>query len=121
VSGVRRYQLLRPRRPGALGGPEFRGGHGQSHQALTGLTGQGPFSAEIEANPELATVLSSFDQIDYLYRFLIVAVYGTVIVLSVVFQGLNALYYFTRGKHIEAYVRETPGWVLDLQRMTTPS
>jgi hypothetical protein len=45
-------------------------------------------------------------------------VYGTVIVLSIIFQGLTACYYFTRRKYVEAYVRETPQWVLDVQRMT---
>ncbi len=87
---------------------------------FTCLTGAGPFAAEIEANPEIAAVLGSLDEFDYLYKVLVVAVYGTVIVLSAVFQGLNALYYFTRRKHVEAYVQETPDWVLDLQRMTTP-
>ena len=63
--------------------------------------------------------LGSLDEFDYLYKVLVVAVYGTVIVLSAIFQGLNAFYYFTRRKHVEAYVQETPDWVLDLQRMTT--
>ena len=87
---------------------------------LTGLTGAGPFAAEMEANPEIAAALGPLDEFDYLYKVLVVAVYGTVIVLSAIFQGLNALYYFTRRKHVEAYVQETPDWVLDVQRMTTP-
>ena len=87
---------------------------------FTGLTGAGPFAAEIKANPEIAAALGSLDEFDYIYKILVVAVYGTVIVLSVIFQGLNALYYFTRRKHVEAYVQETPDWVLDVQRMTTP-
>lgn len=87
---------------------------------FTGLTGAGPFAAEMEANPEIAAALGSLDEFDHLYKVLVVAVYGTVIVLSTIFQGLNALYYFTRRKHVEAYVQETPDWVLDVQRMTTP-
>ncbi len=86
---------------------------------FTGLNGAGPFAAEIEANPEIAATIGSLDGIDHLYKVFVVAVYGTVIVLSTIFQGLNALYYFTRRKHIEAFVHETPGWVLDVQRMTT--
>ncbi len=85
---------------------------------FTGLTSAGPFSAELAAKPELAGALGSLDQFDDLYKFLVVALYGMVIVLSVVFQGLNALYYFSRRKHVEAYVRETPEWVLDVRRMT---
>ena len=47
------------------------------------------------------------------------ALYGSVIALSVIFQGGNALYYFTRRKHVEAYVAETPAWIRDLQSGTT--
>ncbi len=85
---------------------------------LTSLTSADPFVAEVAANPELA---GSLNQFDHLYKDLVVTVYGTVIVLSVIFQGLNALYYFTRRKHVEAYVQETPEWVLDLQHIMTPS
>lgn len=86
---------------------------------FTGLTGAGPFAAEIEANPEIEAALGSLDEFDYLYKVLVVAVYGTVIALTAIFQGLNAVYYFTRRKHVEAYLQETPAWVLDVQRMTT--
>ena len=85
---------------------------------FTGLTGEGPFAKQLAAQPELGQVLGSLDQFDYIYKLIVVAVYGTVIVLSAVFQGGNAAYYFTRRKHIEAYLRETPAWVLDVQRVT---
>jgi hypothetical protein len=42
-----------------------------------------------------------------------------VIALSAIFQGLNAVYYFTRRKHIEAYLQETPAWVQEIERMTS--
>jgi hypothetical protein len=87
---------------------------------FAGLTGAGPFAGEMQTNPELAGALGSLSQFDEFYKVLVVAVYGTVIVLSVIFQGLNALYYFTRRKHVEAYVQETSEWVLDLQQMMTP-
>ncbi|MBC8873680.1 MAG: hypothetical protein H8E44_29940 [Planctomycetes bacterium] len=88
---------------------------------FVGLTSAGPFAAEMEAEPELANALGSLGEFDYLYKVLVVAIYGTVIVLSAIFQGLNAFYYFTRRKHVEAYVQTTPEWVLDVQRMTTPA
>ena len=47
------------------------------------------------------------------------AFYGTVIALSVIVQGLTAAYYFTRRKHVEACLRDTPAWALDVERMTT--
>ena len=45
-------------------------------------------------------------------------VYSTVIVVTGIFQGLNARYYFVRAARIREYVRDTPKWVLDLQRST---
>ena len=82
-----------------------------------GLSSAGPFAAEAAANPELAATIGSLHEFDALYRFLVVTMYGLVIFLSAIFQGLNAGYYFTRRKHVVAYVRETPAWVLDLQRV----
>jgi hypothetical protein len=43
-------------------------------------------------------------------------VYVAVIGLTVVFQGLNARYYFVRIARLREYLKETPSWVLDLQR-----
>lgn len=84
----------------------------------TGLSSAGPFAAELAAKPELAATLGPLDQFDDLYKILVVAIYGLGIFFSVVFQGLNALYYFSRRKHVESYVRDTPAWVLEVQRMT---
>ncbi len=83
-----------------------------------GLTSEDPFLAELKANPEIQAVFGSPVELDQTYRLLVVAFYGAVIVLSVVFQGLSALYYFSRRKYVEAYLRDTPEWVLDLQRLT---
>lgn len=84
-----------------------------------GLTSEGPFSAEMKAKPELQAVFDSPAELDQVYRLLVMAVYGTVIVVSIVFQGLNALYYFSRRKHVDAYLNDTPDWVLDLQRLNS--
>jgi len=43
-------------------------------------------------------------------------VYVGVIAITGIFQGMMARYYFKRIPMVEAYVRETPDWVLDLQR-----
>jgi hypothetical protein len=42
--------------------------------------------------------------------------YGLVLIGSVLMQGLTAVYYFTRARHMRAYLRETPEWVVELQR-----
>ena len=68
---------------------------------------------EIEGLEELAGITGD------LITNLTVTVYGIVILLSVLFQGLNAVYYFRRVKPVEEYVRDTPPWIVDLQRSTS--
>jgi hypothetical protein len=50
---------------------------------------------------------------------LVVWGYAAVIVLSILAQGLNARYYFRRIDQLQAYLRDTPGWVVELQRATS--
>lgn len=49
-------------------------------------------------------------------RAAVTAVYVGVIVGTLIFQGLNARYYFKRGPMMDAYLAETPDWVVALQR-----
>jgi hypothetical protein len=88
-------------------------------QLWTGLSGPSPLAAELEAQPELGEALGSLDEVDSLYRSVVIAFYGLVVALTVVVQGLNAVYYFTRRKHVAACLRDTPGWVLDLERLAS--
>jgi hypothetical protein len=52
-------------------------------------------------------------------RSLTVIVYLGLIGTTVIFQGLNARYYFVRVKRVEAYLRRTPEWIVELQRTVT--
>ena len=45
------------------------------------------------------------------------SVYGMAILLTLLFQGLNARYYFARVRMLAEYLRETPDWIVDLQRI----
>jgi hypothetical protein len=87
---------------------------------FTGLTRPNPLAAELAANPDLAAVLGSTDGFDVLYRQVVVGFYGIVIVLSAIFQGANAVYYFTRRKHVEQYRRETAMPIGNVRRATIP-
>ncbi len=68
--------------------------------------------------PELRQLGPSFDLISDFYVEISLAVYGIVLVVSVLYQGGNALYYFTRRRLVIAYVNETEPWVIKLQRST---
>ena len=50
---------------------------------------------------------------------LTLTVYGAVILLSLLIQGLNARYYFARTKLVHDYLNATPAWIIDLQRSTS--
>jgi len=72
-----------------------------------------PYADVMAREPMLVGSLGSLDR---WYRMLSLAIYGGLIVGTALFQGLNAAYYFTRRKHVVAYLRDTPEWVVQLQR-----
>lgn len=53
---------------------------------------------------------------DELVQSLVTTLYVSVIVATIIFQGLNARYYWVRIARLEAYLAETPQWVVDVQR-----
>jgi hypothetical protein len=53
------------------------------------------------------------DELNRLYYWVL---YGLLIIGTVVAQGLAALYYGSRAKYLKAYLRDTPQWVVDLQK-----
>ncbi len=76
---------------------------------------------QIVSDPMTATkgLEAITDSFGPLVTNLALAVYGTVIVLTALFQGLNARYYFVRIERVEDYLRETPGWIVEIQRSTS--
>ena len=81
-----------------------------------GFTGAGPLAKEIQQYPQLQSALGSAAELKQLYQMVVLAIYSAVIALSVVFQGFNAFYYFTRQILVRDYLRETPGWIVEMQR-----
>jgi hypothetical protein len=77
------------------------------------LSGGGAFAAYKATDPELAQALLPFDG---LARTVSVILYGSIIAIAFFAQGGMALYYFTRGKHIDAYLAQTPPWIIDMQK-----
>jgi hypothetical protein len=45
-----------------------------------------------------------------------IVIYGAVIAGSVMTQGLAALYYFLHRRTMREYIRQTPPWIIQLQR-----
>jgi hypothetical protein len=65
---------------------------------------------------EVSELLAMLGESEDLVQTLTLIVYTAVIGATVVFQGLNAWYYFARRGMIEAYLRETPQWIVELRR-----
>jgi hypothetical protein len=76
------------------------------------------YSALTNPIPQIEELEAVLGATQDLVTSLTVAVYGVVIVLTLVFQGLNARYYFARIKLVRGYLEETPAWIVDLQRAT---
>jgi hypothetical protein len=83
------------------------------------FTSIGSFAAELHTKPELEAALGSLRGFDELYRRFVVGFYGTVIVLSAIFQGVTAFYYFTRRKHVDTYLQKTPAWAQEIRLATS--
>jgi hypothetical protein len=66
-------------------------------------------------DPALAG-LQGMEDMKQLERILPILLYGALIAIALIYQGGNAWYYFTRARHLRAYVQETPAWIVELQR-----
>lgn len=82
-------------------------------QIVTTLTGAGPYAEAIAAEPMLADTLGPIEDV---LTWASLAVYATLMVGTILFQGGTAWYYFSRARHLRDYLEQTPRWVNDLIR-----
>jgi hypothetical protein len=82
---------------------------------FTSSSSTATLSAEFKDLKDLDSILSDYGGTQGLVRSLSYGVYGSVIVLSALFQGGNALYYFTRRRLVDDFVAQTPDWVREVQ------
>ena len=80
---------------------------------VTTMIGPNYYDEQIMKMPQLAPTLEPLGE---LYQLISILVYGSIIVISIVFQGLTAWYYFSRTKILRAYVEQTPSWILDVHK-----
>lgn len=86
---------------------------------LLAAVGTGP--RPVAAAPELTSLLEtefggSMPSLPELERTLSIAVYATLIIGTVLFQGMAAAYYRTRKRHLARFLSETPGWIINLHQ-----
>lgn len=76
---------------------------------FTAITAPGMYDDYIRQGPEMAATLEPLGR---LHTAVTVGFYCAVILISLVAQGCMALYYITRRRHVEAYLRSTPQWAV---------
>jgi hypothetical protein len=91
--------------------------------------GQASLGAELAQHPELAAVIEQLadpglerglDSLSRMYRWVVVAVYAALISIALIVQGGAAAYYWSRRKHLIAFLASTPDWVLEFMRRPRP-
>ena len=80
------------------------------------LGAPGPYDEYIATGGQVGEML---EPIDRLSRFVMLAVYVTVIFGTIAAQGCAAVYYVTRRRHIVAYLQRTPDWIVDALRVSS--
>jgi hypothetical protein len=76
-------------------------------------TGPSPYEAALAAGGQATAIVGSIQQFEQAVTY---AVYGGLIIGSILFQGGTAWYYSSREKYIRAYIAETPSWITELER-----
>ncbi|MBM80987.1 MAG: hypothetical protein CMJ78_10395 [Planctomycetaceae bacterium] len=77
------------------------------------LTGPNPMQG-ISLDAEFGDLSSVMPSMESLYILGNIIVFGGLLLLSIVFQGLNALFYRKCAKQMAGFVNTTPEWVMDL-------
>jgi hypothetical protein len=77
------------------------------------VAGPGPYDSYLAQGGDTAEMIEPIAQ---LHTAMTSAFYALLICVSVVAQGCAALYHFTRRRHLIAFLRETPAWVVDALR-----
>ncbi len=75
-----------------------------------------PFVAYFSQMAELSGQPISTQDMATKVKIVYCAIFGAVIFVSILVQGLTAMYYFTRAGHIRAYLKQTPDWVVEILR-----
>lgn len=76
--------------------------------------GPSPYDSYLAAGGDTAELIEPIYELN---RAIMSAFYVFILCISVVIQGCGALYYFTRRRHLVAYLRNTPEWVIGMLRI----
>jgi len=80
---------------------------------IAALHNPNPLTSQL---PDSGEVMDALGPIADMETNIMLVLYGSIIPLSLIFQGGTAWYYHTRRKHLLAYTRKTPAWIIELQK-----
>ena len=78
------------------------------------VAGPSPYESYLAAGGDTAELVKPIDQMN---RAILSAFYAMLLCISVIAQGCTAWYYFTRRRHMTAYLKNTPDWVIEMLRV----
>jgi len=81
--------------------------------SLWSLTHDTSFISSQLSSADMAQLGADIPRLAKLIGWLI---YGTLACVAIFFQGGLALFYFSRRKHMEKYIADTPAWIVQAQR-----
>ena len=119
--GVKRLRRLDPSAPKTLAWNQVFLGSLLFAYAVYSLwrifAGRSALATQLAAYPELSMLAID---VDHLTKTIGLLIYGTLIAVALFGQGGTALFYLSRRRHVEAYLRDTPKWIVDAQRAGMP-
>jgi hypothetical protein len=78
------------------------------------VLGPGPYDSYYASGGDTAEMIQSIDRLN---RAMTTAFYTLLICVCVIAQGCTSWYYFTRRRHMIAYLTKTPAWVIEALRV----
>jgi uncharacterized protein YneF (UPF0154 family) len=75
--------------------------------------GQSALQSDAGDDPQLKEMLAPYEGLDAGLNML---VYGVVLLIGVGNAAGMSYYYFTRQKYIDAYLKDTPQWIISMQK-----
>ena len=75
------------------------------------------YQSLVHPDPMMSTLTDALGEGgEDLVQQITLSVYGSVATATLIVQGLNARYYATAAARLDAYLRDTPAWIVDLER-----
>jgi hypothetical protein len=121
LRGARRLRRLDPDAARTLGFNQIVLGSALLAYAIYSLWGVfRDRSALLDQLAVNAPELAGMGSLQTLARAIGILIYGTLAAVAIFGQGATAWYYFSRRRHINAYLRDTPHWIIDAHRAGMP-